>query len=377
MSGTAAEFLKNRFVESRDKVLMSTPDGVDYTYGQMYANAKALADDWRAQGAGKGDTIAFLMPNCPEYLVGYLACIIGGFVANPIVQELSDASIDYIMGLARPKLMLRDLPPLNPDLPAPADQDIRFECGDRDPFLNIFTSGTTGNPKGICHSLGGIIGNARSFATLSGMDENTRLYHILPMAYMAGFQNTMLCPLLMGGTIILGPAFSPASAVTFWRRPVATKANFLTLTPTIASALSRLGARDKDASHKAAANLQSVQCTAGQLTHGIRQQFLEVFGIPLQDCYGVTELGGPFTLQSRADAETEEDVAIPCPSWKSRSWPTPERKESSGSRRRRSCWATSTTRAWTRPCCRTVISRPATWRPSRTESWRSPAASRT
>ncbi|MEP1030781.1 MAG: class I adenylate-forming enzyme family protein [Alphaproteobacteria bacterium] len=313
MTENAAEILRTRFVESRNAVLLSVSDGQDFTYGQIYANARALADRWRAEGLAKGDTVAFLLPNCPGYLTSYLACIIGGYVANPIVPELAETSVQFISELAKPKLLLREPPELDADLAAPSDADIRFESEDDKPFLNIFTSGTTGNPKGICHSLGGIIHNAASFARLSGMGTDTRLYHILPMAYMAGFQNTMLCPLLAGGTIVLGPVFSPASAVTFWQRPVSARANFLTLTPTIASALSRLGARNIEASRKAASLLVSVQCTAGQLTHGIRQQFLEVFGIPLQDCYGVTELGGPFTLQSREDAAIEDNVGRPLP----------------------------------------------------------------
>jgi len=304
MTDNALDLFKRRFAESRDEILLSTPDGDEYTYGQIYANAQKLADEWRAKGVSKGDTVAFVLPNCPGYLSAYLACAIGGFVANPVVYELLDESIGYIIDLAQPKLVIRDAPVLDAALPVP--NGFYFDVEPDKPFVNIFSSGTTGSPKGICHSFGSIIGNAGSFARLSGMNEATRLYHVLPMAYMAGFQNTLICPLLAGGRIILGTGFSPASAIDFWRRPIEQNVNFLILTPSIASALSRLN-RDPDIADKLT-GIAQIQTTAGQLTSGIRQQFLSTFGKPLQDCYGVTELGGPFTTQSADDARFEENV---------------------------------------------------------------------
>jgi acyl-coenzyme A synthetase/AMP-(fatty) acid ligase len=306
MTPDAVDVLKRRFSESRNDVLLSAPDGYDYTYAQIYANACKLADDWKAAGVAKGDTVAFVLPNCAGYLAAYVACAVGGFVANPVVPELLPESIDYILELASPKLVVREAPQLDPSLDWPADRGFDFDAEPDKAYLNIFSSGTTGNPKGICHSLGGIIGNASSFARLSGMDAHTRLYHVLPMAYMAGFQNTQLCPLLAGGRIVLGPAFSPASAIDFWTRPMEQGVNFMILTPSIASALSRL-ARDPDIKSKIA-GIEQIQTTAGQLTSGIRQQFLNTFGKPLQDCYGVTELGGPFTTQDAESALREENV---------------------------------------------------------------------
>lgn len=304
MTENALDILKQRFTESRDDVLLTTMGGDDFTYGQVYANASKLAEGWRAQGVHKGDTVAFILPNCEGYLIAYLACAVGGFIANPIVFELLEDSIDYIIDLAGPKLVVRDEPTLDQALPVP--DDFTFDAEPGKAFVNIFSSGTTGSPKGICHSLGAIIGNAGSFAALSGMDRNTRLYHALPMAYMAGFQNTMICPLLAGGRIVLGPGFSPASAIDFWRRPIEDNVNFLILTPSVAAALSRLS-RDPDIIEKLA-GIERIQTTAGQLTSGIRQQFMKTFGKPLQDCYGVTELGGPFTTQSPEDAVSEDDV---------------------------------------------------------------------
>jgi len=306
MTHDAMDILRKRFADSRDDVLLSTPDGHAFTYAQVYANAHKLCESWRDAGVEKGDTVAFVLPNCAGYLAAYIACAIGGFVANPIVPELLDDSIEYILGLAAPKLMVRDAPVLDAVCDWPTGADFEFAAESDNAYLNIFSSGTTGNPKGICHSFGAIIGNASSFARLSEMDAHTRLYHVLPMAYMAGFQNTMLCPLLAGGRIVLGPAFSPSSAIDFWTRPVEQGVNFLTLTPSVAAALSRL-ARDPDIKQKIA-GIEQIQTTAGQLTSGIRHQFLETFGKPLQDCYGVTELGGPFTTQSAGDALNEENV---------------------------------------------------------------------
>jgi long-chain acyl-CoA synthetase len=212
-----------------------------------------------------------------------------------------------MLSLVRPALVVCAPPRLDPDIESPQSQDIVV---DRDPdalFLIMFSSGTTGKPKGICHRLNSVVGSASSFAKLSGMGCDTRLYHVLPMAYMAGFLNTMLAPLVAGGCIVQGPLFSPKVGLDFWRRPLQADVNTLSLIPSIAITLCRL-TRDLDVARRVVDRSSTIQCTSQSIASALRRQFLAKFGEPLQDCYGVTELGGPLSVQSRDDAYGEDNA---------------------------------------------------------------------
>ncbi len=304
--------LESRFKESFDDVLISTLDGKDFTYGRFWVNAQGIADNWRNNGIKPGVNIALILPNSVSMLACYLACVIGGYIANPILTTLSQEEIEARLALTRPVLVIREPFELSQSVSLLDIENVRITTGSDSSFCVMFTSGTTGKPKGICHSLSGMIGSARSFANIAGMNKQTRIYHILPMAYMAGFINTFLAPLLSGGRIIEGSVVSAAAMLDFWERPVDMKVNTLCLTPTIAAMLCRLNRNRKDA-RKYAANLRIILSTAGVLHSGLRTEFMRIFGKPLQDCYGTTELGGPLTVQFPEDALVVENSGCPIP----------------------------------------------------------------
>ena len=304
---------QNRFKENLNKTLLSTIDYGNLTYGQVWSNAEHICKIWKKTGAKSGDCIAFILNNNPSLLVSYIACAIGGFVANPINPTLNIKIIDSIIKLTKPKITLRNPPQLNKNINIVKENEIKITTNPDSSFFILSTSGTTGEPKGICHSLSSIMGSARDFAALSFMNKKTFMYHVLPMYYMAGFLNTFFAPILAGGRVIEGPQFSQSTMFGFWDHCIEKQANTLCLTPTIVSSLCYM-ARDKEKAKKNASGLISIHSTAGVLHKGIRQRFYKLFGKPLQDCYGLTELGGPLTIQTSVDSLTEHNSGRPMPS---------------------------------------------------------------
>lgn len=308
MSDAAAQ-LQDRFRGRAGAVLLSTEAGYDLTYGQVWANAARLAQEWAGQGLKPGDTVAINLCNDPSILICYLACFIGGFVAAPINPELGQADVDFIVGMIRPALALREPPAIDRDPPKPRDWTPAT-----DPAATaaiFFTSGTTGRPKGVLHSLNSLVGNVVSFNTLMGLSDRMRLYHVMPMTYMAGFLNTMLSPIMAGGSIVLGPRFSPRSALDFWTRPRAKGANAMWLSPSMAAALCRTS-RDPEAARQGAAGFETVFCGTAPLHIGVRQAFRQAFGVALQESYGTSELL-LISAQRRGDADKTVDVGLPLP----------------------------------------------------------------
>ena len=107
---------QNRFKENFNKTLLSTIDYGNLTYGQVWSNAEHICKIWKKTGAKSGDCIAFILNNNPSLLVSYIACAIGGFVANPINPTLNIKIIDSIIKLTKPKITLRNPPQLNKNI---------------------------------------------------------------------------------------------------------------------------------------------------------------------------------------------------------------------------------------------------------------------
>ena len=300
----AAALLADRFRASASKALLVREDGTELSYAQVWTNAKRIADGWKAQGIAPGATVAIVLRNDPSILACYLACLIGGFVAAPINPELGEADVAFILTMMRPSVTLTDAPPLETQA-RPAD-DWSIASDPAAIGAVFFTSGTTGRPKGVRHSWNSLVGNVVSFNAMMVLDEGTRLYHVMPMTYMAGFLNTMLSPVMAGGTIVLGPRFSAQSALDFWIRPRETGANTMWLSPSMAASLCRTN-RDPAAARAAAAGFATVLCGTAPLHNGVRQAFRATFGAALQESYGTSELL-LISAQRHADAETATDV---------------------------------------------------------------------
>ena len=156
--------------------------------------------------------------------------------------------------------------------------------------LTFETSGTTGEPKGITHSLDAMIANAEAFNKAVGLNSSTVMYHCLPKTHMSGFLNTILCPTIAGGTVVFGPTFSAKTAAGFWASLLDNEANTVWITPTIAATLLRMERCGPGVTHKYGVRLEHVFCGTAPLPRKIREQWFDTYNVPLQESYGTSEL---------------------------------------------------------------------------------------
>lgn len=311
MSWNAVEQLLQRFRESNeDTLLIDAGTEHVWTYGEVWARATKLVEAWGREGATPGKVIALMLPNGPDFICAYLACFIGGFVAAPVNPELAEADIKTILSLLQPALVFREitLAEDSDESPVPVE---RMNT-DPDAVCSVFfTSGTTGLPKGVQHSLNALVGNVSAFNEMTGLGPHTHMYHALPMAYMAGFLNTVLSPLVAGGSVIIGPRFSPRTALDFWTVASRMGAESLWLTPSIAAALSRM-AREPEQARTNAAGFTQVFCGTAPLHETVRRGFVETFAVDLQESYGTSELL-LVAVQTRDDISECTGVGRPLP----------------------------------------------------------------
>lgn len=301
---TASAQMNRVFAASWTQPALVT-DERSFSYGELYAQAAGILDWLAAQGCRAGDTVALRLPNGWPFAAAYLACILGRYRFVPVNLELNLDDQRYILDRVSARVVLEDAQALADLAPAEAVAPA-FDYPSGEVAAVFFTSGTTGRPKGVCHTLDALVGNVLAFNQRQGLDGDTRLYHVLPMAYMAGFLNTLLSPWMAGGTVLLGPRFRPADALRFWHRPLAWQANSIWLTPTLAAVLVRMN-RNLDIACQVGGNMRNVFCGTAPLPIAVRQAFSTTFGCPLQESYGMSEVL-LVSAQTRAEAGTQINV---------------------------------------------------------------------
>ena len=259
-----------------------------FLYKDIYQKALAIKLKLNKLGCNEGDKLILKLPNGSVFFHSYLASIIGGFTFIPINIDKTDDNFLFIKNKVNPKLIIDDEKILGnlesisvkyPNFNYPSNQDAGV----------FFTSGTTGSPKGVAHTLDNLVLNAKSFNTMLGIQHTCRLYHIFPMSYMAGFLNSLLLPIVSGGTVVIGNQFNAMNIFGFWEDVLDKKINTLWLSPTMAYMLTKIN-RDKKIEEKIKDKLLNIFSATAPLQAHIKKTFYESFGYYLQNSYGMTEL---------------------------------------------------------------------------------------
>ncbi len=192
-----------------------------YTYREFYARCRRLADALRRRGVRPGDTVAVMAPNVPALLEAHFGVPMAGAVLNALNTRLDAGSIAFIIGHGQAKLLVADrefaavvrpaLAELGRPLPLveiddgtgaeplggteyeaflgegdPA-ADWQHPADEWDPIALNYTSGTTGNPKGVVYHHRGAFLNALGNAVTFGLDRGSVYLWTLPMFHCNGW----------------------------------------------------------------------------------------------------------------------------------------------------------------------------------------------
>ena len=177
------------------------------------------------KGIEAQDRIALVLNNSVEMALLYIACICNRIIVCPIDPKSKADDILYCLRVAKPKHIFfddRDLAELGTDIPCTYIGE-RFWDGcavtglrqsgfePNDIFSITFTSGTTGNAKAIAHKAEAMLECANDFNIETEVGNGDVFLHTMPMYYMAGLLNTVLCPVLASANVVVDDAFGAMS----------------------------------------------------------------------------------------------------------------------------------------------------------------------
>lgn len=155
-------------------------------------------------------------------------------------------------------------------------------------YLISFTSGTSGNSKGVRHSLNDLFLTSKAFNETHAIKRNEVFGHLLPMTYMAGILNSIIKPFVYGNEIVILGRFDVKMAIRFWGIMSKYSISMLWLTPTMLNMIYNTDRGEKGIEYCSNSDLLIFVGTA-PLTLQLKNKFEEKYQIKLYISYGLTE----------------------------------------------------------------------------------------
>jgi long-chain acyl-CoA synthetase len=311
--------LEERAADTPDKNWLTYYDETGragaYTYAEFHDAVRRVAALMAGPlGLQPGDRIATLMMNDPRTVLIYFGAWLLGVTVVPINCGEDDARIGYILQnsqakavfvLAEQRTRLETLRAQTSDLrfcvqvggtSLPGDLDFETALAAQSPLpplvedlspdtecLIVYTSGTTGAPKGVVLQQANLLTDAHCIAAWNRFGPEDRAMNILPIHHVNGTVVTLMTPLYSGGSVVLNRRFH---AQTFWQTLAAEGCTWTSVVPTILVFLSE---RHEDISQYDLARFRHIICGAGPLTVEVARRFYDTFSIRILHGYGLSE----------------------------------------------------------------------------------------
>lgn len=265
------------------------------SWSDLRQRARIIAGQLTATGLTKGTSVAILQPNGRHAIECLFGALYGGFRATVINLIAGDEAIGYALdhceaGIAlvgdaqldlfnrvRPDGLLRlegEATDALPDLhPVSAEDDA----------LLMYTSGTTGRPKGVVHSHASLLAGGWTPTVAHRLTPQDCGLCVLPIYHINGLCVTVMSTLVSGGALAVAEKFS---ASRFWDQCATAQATWFSVVPTIISHLLHSGITPDPVTR---ARLRFGRSASSPLAPDVQTAFETRFDVPIVETMGLTE----------------------------------------------------------------------------------------
>jgi len=255
---TVDQFLTEAIARTPDKISIvadraDRDQALRLSYRELGDRVERVANSLRVLGVDAGDFVTVQLPNWWEFVVTSLACGRIGAIFNPVMPILRERELLYVLNFCEAKVfivprlyrgfdyaamaqgMRADLPHLKhlivvdgdgatnfdrlllPDVPAARPAPFSGLRPD-DMAVLMFTSGTTGEPKGVIHTSNSMVGCTKALTQRFGLHDHEVLLVASPVAHMTGYAAVVLLSIYLGATMVLQDVWEPRHGVSLMTR---------------------------------------------------------------------------------------------------------------------------------------------------------------
>ncbi|MDB5921452.1 MAG: long-chain fatty acid--CoA ligase [Betaproteobacteria bacterium] len=302
--------------------LIAPETGAIMTYGELQRASRALGGFLLAQGLQKGDKVALMLHNSYQTARLLIGVMYAGFTVAPLNLLSQRSQLEYVIDHSDTALIFtsEELAPrvhealgavqrevkvvvLDPDAPRAIDKprssvkkvgaaphtDLELPLvHEEDDCLLMYTSGTTGKPKGVLHPHRSVVAGGEYTSAAHCLGGEDRVMCALPLYHINGQIVTGVAPLVHGGSVVMPHRFSVSD---YWRHVAEHHCTWINVVPTIIAYL--LNAPDPRDSGLDISRVKFCRSASAPLAPDLHRAFERKFGIGVIETFGMTETNAP------------------------------------------------------------------------------------
>ncbi len=314
---TIRDLIEQRASAQPEQVFLLSPEtGRVVTFGDLRAQSWRVSAWLRQKGLERGDKIAFLMDNGLFTAELFLGTIYGGYISVPLNVRAGVSQLSYMLDHCDAKVvfvadqyswLIRDVlagvnrevsvVPVNVDRfleenESPYTVEELAPLGAEDAAMIVYSSGTTGQPKGAFHTHNSILAHGRNSMFAHELTSQDRSLLVLPIYHINAECVTLIPTLMSGGSVVIPHGFLVSE---FWNWLDDYRCTWSAIVPTIVAQL--LDWKDPKADNRAACfeRIRFLRSSSAPLSPSLHREFLEKFKLPLIQAMGSSEAGNVFS----------------------------------------------------------------------------------
>ena len=286
--------------------LVDPESGASFTYAETRAAAAAVAARLADRGLLPGDSVAYAMGNGAPAALAILGILYGGFLATAVNLVAGRDTLAFVLSHSGARLVIAtpatrpmiadalegqaEAPSLvnvdedffrQPDSTAPDSEDVAAQADG----LLMYTSGTTGRPRGVVLTHANLIAGGANTAEAHELGEDDRALCVLPLYHINGLCVTLMAPLVSGGSVVIPNRFSVSA---FWDTIVDCDCSWFSIVPTqVSYLLHESEAFPKEVAERG--RLRFGRSASAPLSPDVQTAFETRFGVPIIETMGLTE----------------------------------------------------------------------------------------
>ena len=286
--------------------LVDPETGMVTTYAALHRSVQDLAGELAQAGIAAGDVVSTMLPAGPAAVQAFLGVMFGGHIVSPINLLAQDAQLAHVLAhsgtrmvfaapehVARLEEIAQRVAPAvrirvtNPgDLaPAASREAPAATVTPDDTALLMYTSGTTGLPKGVLLTHRNLLAAGRAIAAVQALTAADRVLSALPLYHINGQCIATIAPLVSGGSIVLPSRFSVSR---WWSLVEEYRPTWLNLVPTMIAYLCN-GPDLTPLQRGACRHLRFARSASAPLPPEQHRAFEQRFGVTIIEAMGLTE----------------------------------------------------------------------------------------